>query len=125
MPAKRILIVDDQAETRRLVRWGLSDRGFTLHEAANAAGALQIARALHPDLVILDVVLPGNTDGLALCRQFRADAELEALPVLILSANSDPKDRQAAIESGANAYLSKPFSPAELERQVQALLSKP
>ncbi|WP_255501404.1 response regulator transcription factor [Mitsuaria sp. WAJ17] len=124
MPAKRILIVDDQAETRRLVRWGLTDNGFTLHEAANAAGALQLARALHPDLVILDVVLPGETDGLALCRQFRADAELATLRVLILSANADPKDRLAAMDAGADAYLSKPFSPVELDRQVQALLSK-
>jgi len=125
MPAKRILIVDDQAETRRLVRWGLSDNAFTLHEAANAASALQLARALHPDLVILDVVLPGDTDGIALCRQFRTDAELAALRVLILSANAGPKDRMAALEAGADAYLSKPFSPAELNRQVQALLSKP
>lgn len=125
MTAKRILIVDDQAETRRLVRWGLADAGHTLHEAANAAGALQLAQALHPDLVILDVVLPGGTDGLALCRQFRADANLAGLRVLILSANNDPKDRAAAVGAGADAYLPKPFSPAELERQVQTLLMRP
>lgn len=124
MPAKRILIVDDHAETRRLVRWGLSDGGFTLHEAANASGALQLARALRPDLVILDVVLPGGTDGVELCKQFRADAELAELRVLILSAGTAPKDRQRALDAGANAYLSKPFSPVELDRQVQALLTK-
>lgn len=124
MPAKRILIVDDQAETRRLVRWGLSDAGFSLHEAANAGGALQLARALHPDLVILDVVLPGGTDGVALCQQLRSDAELPGLQVLILSANTHPKDRQRALDAGANAYLCKPFSPAELNRQVQALLTQ-
>ena len=121
MPA-RILIVEDQADTRRLIRWALEDSGHRLHEAANADAALQIARALRPDLLLVDVVMPGELSGLDLCAQMKRDPVFAGLKIVVLSAGAAPHERQQALEAGADAFLAKPFSPARLSGLLDELL---
>lgn len=118
----RILIVDDQADTRRLVRWALEDSKHRLHEAANAATALQIAQALRPDLLLVDVVMPGEIGGLELCAQIRQDPTLANVKLLVLSASAAPHERQRALDAGAHAFLAKPFSPARLAELIDEVL---
>ncbi len=93
-----------------------------IHEAPDAIVGLEAARALQPDLVLLDVMMPGGMDGLDLCRALRADPALAEVPVVVLSARGQASDRQAALDAGANAYLVKPFSPMQLLDLTGALL---
>lgn len=119
----RILIVEDQADTRRLIRWALEEAGHRLHEAASGALALQIAQALRPDLMLVDVVMPGEIGGLELCAQVRQDPTLAATKLVVLSASAAPHERQRALAAGANAFLAKPFSPARLAELIGEVLA--
>ncbi len=121
MPAPaRILIVEDDPEIRDLVSQLLRREGFAVEGAADAA-AMDAARArVQPDLVILDLMLPGE-DGLSICRHLRA---LDPVPILMLSAKSDEVDRVVGLELGADDYLVKPFSPRELLARVRAVLRR-
>ncbi|MFN6985070.1 MAG: response regulator transcription factor [Rhizobium oryzihabitans] len=119
---KTILIVEDQAEIRELIRLTLAFDGYDLHEAESGAQGLALAERLQPDLVMLDVMLPGGMDGVALCRALRSHPALSATPVVMLSAKSQPSDVQAGRDAGAQAYLTKPFSPLELMDVVHQAL---
>jgi DNA-binding response OmpR family regulator len=110
----QILIVEDHADIRRLIRMTLEFEPVVIHEAADAEQGLAAARALRPDLVLLDVMMPGRASGLDLCRALRADPALAAVPVVMLSACGTASDRQAGLDAGATAYLVKPFSPMQL-----------
>lgn len=118
----KILLVEDHADIRRLVRMTLEFEPFEIHEAANAEDGLAMARRLSPDLVLLDVMMPGAMNGLDLCRTLRADPQLAATPVMMLSARGQAADREAGLQAGAAAYLVKPFSPIALLEQVNQLL---
>ncbi len=118
----KILIVEDHADIRRLIRMTLEFEPVEIHEAPDAIVGLEEARALRPDLVLLDVMMPGGMDGLELCRALRADPALAEVPVVVLSARGQASDRQAAMDAGANAYLVKPFSPMQLLDLTGALL---
>lgn len=118
----RILIVEDQADIRRLIRWALEDTGYRLHEAANGALALQIVQAMRPDLMLIDVVMPGDISGLDLCKQIRQDPTLAEIRLVVLSASAAPYEREQAMASGADAFLAKPFSPAQLCEMIDELL---
>lgn len=118
----RILIVEDQADIRRLIRWVLEDSGHRLHEAANGALALQIVQAMRPDLMLVDVVMPGEISGLDLCRQIKQDPTLTDIRVIVLSASAAPHERHAALDAGADAFLAKPFSPGRLRDLVEEQL---
>lgn len=118
----KILIVEDHADIRRLIRMTLEFEPVEIHEAPDAIVGLEAARALRPDLVLLDVMMPGGMDGLELCRALRADPTLAEVPVVVLSARGQASDRQAAMDAGANAYLVKPFSPMQLLDLTGALL---
>ena len=119
---KRILIVDDQPEIRELVRMTLEMEGHEIHEADRGDTALTMARQLTPDLLLLDVMMPGTLDGLAVCRAIKADARHKATKVVILSARGQQDDRQAGLSAGADAYLTKPFSPRNLLAMVDRML---
>ncbi len=110
----KILIVEDHADIRRLIRMTLEFEPVEIHEAANAEQGLALAQALRPDLVLLDVMMPGALNGLGLCRTLRADPSLGGVPVVMLSACGTAGDRQAGLDAGATAYLVKPFSPMQL-----------
>ncbi|MDC6168107.1 response regulator [Paucibacter sp. XJ19-41] len=118
----RILIVEDQADIRRLIRWALEDSGHRLHEAANGALALQIVQAMRPDLMLIDVVMPGEISGLDLCKQIRQDPTLAGIRLVVLSASAALHEQHAALDAGADAFLAKPFSPGRLRELVEELL---
>lgn len=123
MPAK-ILIVDDQADIRRLVRWTLEEAGHTLFEAANGALGVQLAQTAEPDIVLLDVMMPGGMDGIEACKQMRASPHLNNTLIVMLTADSQTAVKTRAQEAGANVFLGKPFSPAKLGELIEALLRK-
>lgn len=121
----KILIVEDHADIRRLIRLTLEFEPVDIHEAPDAETGLALARVLRPDLVLLDLMMPGSMDGLALCRALRADPTLARVPVVMLSARGQASDRQAGLDAGASAYLVKPFSPMQLLDLTGALLGLP
>lgn len=119
--SKRILIVEDAAEIRQLVRLSVGHR-YEVLEAGDALRGLELLRERSPDLVLLDVMLPGKLDGLGILRAIRDNPTTQELPVVMLTARIQAEDRQAAIELGATAYFTKPFSPLQLADYVQDLL---
>ena len=121
---KRILIIDDQADLRRLIRWTLEFEDYEIHEANNGLAGVEQARAIKPDLVLLDVMMPGGLDGFQVCEQLRADPELSTTKVLMLTARSQQRDRQAGERAGVDAFLTKPFSPMQLVETVSSMLKK-
>jgi DNA-binding response OmpR family regulator len=119
---KKILLVEDHVDIRRLIRMTLEFEPVEIREAPDADQGLAMARAWRPDLVLADVMMPGTLDGLGLVRALRQDPELARVPVLMLSARGNSADRQAGIDAGAVDYLVKPFSPMQLlERTLQLL----
>ena len=123
IPAAVILVVDDDAKIVRLVRTYLERDGFTVVTAADGAAALQAIEAHRPALVVLDLMLP-ELDGRAVIRAVRGDEEAAHTPILVLSARSSTIDRIAGLEDGADDYLPKPFSPAELVLRVKSILRR-
>jgi two-component system phosphate regulon response regulator OmpR len=117
-----VLVVDDDERLRRLLVRYLTDHGFRVTAAADAAEARACLRSLRPDLMILDVTMPGET-GLELVDDLRRGGDPE-LPVLLLTARGAPEDRIAGFEAGADDYLGKPFDPYELVLRARALLRR-
>lgn len=115
-PVQRILIVDDEAEIRRALEIGLRTRGYDVQSAANGEVAIESAAVLQPDLVILDIALP-DISGLEVCRRLR---QWSSVPIIILSVCSHEKDKIAALDSGADDYVTKPFSMGELLARMRA-----
>jgi DNA-binding response OmpR family regulator len=115
-----ILIVDDEANIRELVTVYFTAAGFEVRQAADGHTALASALADPPDLVILDIMLPG-IDGAGVCRRLR---ETSAVPVIMLTARSGELDKVAMLESGADDYVTKPFSPPELVARARAVLRR-
>lgn len=117
-----ILVADDDRDILDLVAFKLSAAGHELITATDGATALTEARRAVPDLVVLDVGMPGMS-GLDVCRELRADAVTNAIPVILLTARGKESEVEAGLSLGANDYLVKPFSPRELQSRVSALLS--
>ena len=115
-----ILIVEDDPDIRRLVGDLLGREGFAVETAEDATAMDAALARIRPDLVILDLMLPGE-DGLSICRRLRAQ---DAIPILMLSAKSDEIDRVVGLEMGADDYLVKPFGPRELLARVRAVLRR-
>lgn len=116
-----ILVVDDEPEIVRAVRAGLTAQGYRVQTATDGDEALRSASAAAPDLVILDVMLPGGTDGLEVCRRLR---EWTQVPILMLSALGQERQKVAALDAGADDYLTKPFGMDELTARVRAALRR-
>ncbi len=123
IPAAPILVVDDDAKIVRLVRTYLERDGFTVVTAADGPAALDAIETHQPALVVLDLMLP-ELDGRAVIRAVRRDEEAARTPILVLSARSSTIDRIAGLEDGADDYLPKPFSPAELVLRVKSILRR-
>jgi two-component system phosphate regulon response regulator OmpR len=115
-----LLVVDDDARLRELLRRYLSDSGFRVTAAADATEARSHLASFAFDLVVLDVMMPGES-GLELTRALRAE---ERIPVLLLTAMAEPEDRVNGLEQGADDYLSKPFEPRELVLRIRNLLQR-
>lgn len=118
----RILIVDDQGELRKLVRMTLEYADYELHEAENGARALELLEVVRPELVVLDVMMPGGLDGFQVCEIIKSRPEARKTRVLMLSARGQKTDLEQGRRAGADAYLVKPFSPLELIDKVEKLL---
>ena len=123
IPTAPILVVDDDAKIVRLVRTYLERDGFTVVTAADGPAALDAIETHEPALVVLDLMLP-ELDGRAVIRAVRRDEEAAHTPILVLSARSSTIDRIAGLEDGADDYLPKPFSPAELVLRVKSILRR-
>jgi len=115
-----ILVIDDEANIRELVSLYLTSAGFTVEEAGDGASGLALFRSLQPDLVVLDLMLPGM-DGRQVCAGIR---EASSAPILMLTARDTDLDKVALLEAGADDYVVKPFSPPELVARVRALLRR-
>lgn len=122
---KRILIVEDQADLRKLLTLTLGTTRYELLEAADAAQALGAVQDAPPDLVLLDVMLPGGMDGLEVCRRIKADARLDRTIVVMMTASDQAEQRARVRAAGADRYVAKPFSPRELRSLVESLLAEP
>jgi DNA-binding response OmpR family regulator len=119
----RILIVEDQADIRKLIRMTLEFGDFELHEAADGESGLNLARAVRPHVMLLDVMMPGLLDGYQVCRHIKQDPQLKGIQVIMLTARGQATDVAAGEDAGADAYLVKPFSPLELIDRVEAMVS--
>jgi two-component system response regulator MprA len=122
MDVNRVLVVDDDPATRRVVCALLDLDEYGLPEAPDGLAALELVRVERPDLVILDLTTP-RLDGLRACQALRADPELAATRVLVLTGRDQPDDRAAARDAGADAYLVKPFSSLQLLAAVRRLVA--
>ncbi|MFJ8015739.1 response regulator transcription factor [Streptomyces sp. NPDC096339] len=116
----RVLVVDDDPTVAEVVTGYLARAGFSVEHAADGAAALARAERARPDLVVLDLMLPG-LDGLEVCRRLR---ETGPVPVVMLTARGDEEDRIAGLELGADDYVTKPFSPRELVLRVESVLRR-
>ena len=119
----RVLVVEDSADIADLIRHYLERAGHTVDVTATGNDALPRARKTGPDLVILDLMLPGM-DGLLVCQALRHDRSTAAIPVIMLTARGEEADRVRGLELGADDYVTKPFSPKELVARVAALLRR-
>ena len=120
---KVILIVEDQTDIRKLIRMTLELGDSEIHEADNGESGWHMVKALRPDLVLLDVMMPGSLDGYQVCQKIKAETALKHIPVIMLTARGQQSDFEMGNQAGANAYLTKPFSPLELIDTVEAQLA--
>jgi DNA-binding response OmpR family regulator len=120
-PARKILIVEDERDILDLVTHYLEKEGFRVRSATDGPAGLSAARQERPDLIILDLMLPGM-DGVEICRRLRQTSE--QLPIVMLTARDAEVDRVLGLELGADDYITKPFSPRELVARVKAILRR-
>ena len=120
MRAQRVLVVDDEAGIREIVRRYLEQEGFEVAEAVDGETALGVARELHPDLVVLDVMMPG-IDGIEVLRMLRGESDVS---VILLTARAEEVDKLVGLSVGADDYITKPFSPRELVARVKTVLRR-
>jgi two-component system phosphate regulon response regulator PhoB len=121
--SKRILVVDDEPDILELVRFGLTQEGFSVETAATAAEGLASVSKRAPDLIVLDLMLP-DMPGTEVCRTIRSIPESAQVPVIMLTARSEEVDRVVGFELGADDYVTKPFSARELALRVRAVLRR-
>ena len=120
----RVLIVEDEASIRSLVRLTLADTGLELTEAVDGASGWEAALKVQPDVILLDIMMPGGIDGLQLCQRLKADERTRSAKVVLVSARGHRNDISIGREAGADDYLLKPFSPQRLVDLVQRLVSE-
>ena len=123
MSEATILIVEDERDIRELLAYSLGREGFAVIEADNGVSALHLAGMKRPDLVLLDLMLPGM-DGLTVCRQMRRAPETADIPVIMLTAKGEEVDRIVGLELGAADYIVKPFSLREVALRIRAVLKR-
>lgn len=116
----RVLIVEDEADVRELIRLQLRAAGFDVLEACNGAEGLSIAKQDLPSVIILDLMMP-EMNGVEVCRALRRNPSTSRIPILMLTARSSEEDKVAGFEVGADDYVTKPFSPKELVLRVRAV----
>lgn len=118
-----VLVIDDEKDLLELVRYNLEKEGYKIKTADNGESGLEAAAREMPDIVIVDLMLPG-IDGLDVCRRLRADQRTARTPIIMLTAKSTETDRVVGLEMGADDYIAKPFSPRELAARIKAVLRR-
>jgi DNA-binding response OmpR family regulator len=119
----RVLIIDDEAPIRLLCRVNLEAEGMDVLEAADGVTGLDLARTEHPDVVLLDVMMPG-LDGWAVAQELVDDVETDVIPIVFLTARAEFRDRARGLDIGGVDYITKPFNPVELAPLVRRLLER-
>jgi DNA-binding response OmpR family regulator len=117
----KILVCEDQDSIRKMIEALVTARGYDVVAVASGAKAIDTALTSPPDLVLLDLMLPGQYDGFDVCRRLRAEPATRSIPVVIISALEDEESRSRAREAGASAYYTKPFSPIALLKEIERL----
>ena len=123
MAREKILVVDDEEDILELVRYNLSKERYQVTSALSGEIALQKAREEHPDLILLDLMLPG-LDGLSVCRELKRDPAIGSTPIIMLTAKGEDADIVVGLELGADDYIVKPFSPRVLQARIKAVLRR-
>mgnify|MGYP003977590341 FL=1 len=118
-----IVVVEDETDIQDIIAYNLKREGYDVLTASRGDQGLSLIQAKNPDLVILDIMLPG-VDGLTICQQLRAETKTKALPIIILSAKEEESDVVIGLGLGADDYIPKPFSPRELLARVKAVLRR-
>jgi two-component system phosphate regulon response regulator PhoB len=121
--AANILLVEDEPGIQELLKLNLSQAGHQVTAAEDAEGALQYLKSTLPDVILLDWMLPGMS-GIDLCRRLRADKRYQPVPIIMLTARGEEQDRVSGLDSGADDYITKPFSPRELVSRIRAVLRR-
>ena len=121
--AQKILVIEDEPDIRKLVQYNLTQEHFNVVEAEDGEQALSLLQREKPNLVILDLMLPGLS-GMELCKILRQRSDTSRLPILMLTAKAGEADRIVGLEMGADDYLAKPFSPREMVARVRAILRR-
>ena len=124
MAFQTVLIVDDEPQIVEVLSDYLKQAGYRVLVAYDGQTALTQTRHEHPDLVVLDLMLPGGVDGLDVCRSIRQDPGLSDMPIIMLTARTEETDRLIGLELGADDYVTKPFSPREVVARVKAVLRR-
>jgi CheY-like chemotaxis protein len=114
----KILVCEDQDSIRRMIEALVQARGYEVTAVATGAKAIDVALTQPPDVMLLDLMLPGQYDGFEVCRRLRADPATKNIPVVIISALDDDESRARAAQAGATAYYTKPFSPIALLKEI-------
>ncbi len=118
-----VLVIEDDRDIVEVLRYNLAKEGFRVSEARDGERGLDMIRRAQPDIVVLDLMLPGK-DGIEVCRRLREQGETRDLPILMLTAKSEEADVVVGLEMGADDYMTKPFSPRELTARVRAILRR-
>jgi two-component system phosphate regulon response regulator PhoB len=121
--AATILVVEDEAAIQELIAYNLKQAGHQPLKADNAEQAMNLVQNALPDLILLDWMLPGIS-GIELARRLRSDKRTKAIPIIMLTARSEEQDKLTGLETGADDYITKPFSPRELNARVKAVLRR-
>lgn len=119
----KVLVVDDEQPIRELIKYNLEREDYQVLQAGDGDTALEMARAEMPDIILLDVMLPGQ-DGLSVCRTLNQQTNTRAIPIIMLSAKGEELDKVLGLEMGADDYITKPFSPRELLARIKARLRR-
>jgi len=120
---EKILIVDDEKDIVKMLNYNLKKEGYRTVDAHDGEDALALAVREHPDLILLDLMLPG-IDGLEVCKQLKKEAKTSRIPIIMLTAKTQETDKIVGLELGADDYVSKPFSPKELNARIKAVLRR-
>ena len=123
MARENVLVVDDERDILELVKYNLDKEGYQVTVVATGEDALAATRTKMPDIVVLDLMLPG-VDGLEVCRRLKADPKTRSIPIVMLTAKGDEADVVTGLELGASDYVTKPFSPRVLTARIKAVLRR-
>ena len=124
MAPMKILIVEDSDSISRMIEALVAGRGHQVTTAASGARGMEIALTQLPDVVLLDLNLPGSFDGFEVCRRLRSEPLTRSVPILIISALDDEESKQRALAAGANTYYTKPFSPMALLKEIEGVRAR-